>query len=181
MVSPMLIKKIPLKKNNISNNKKFLLLYLLIQARIYYFLGLPGLYLTGEGADLCSNTELKFNMYPWLRAFSMDISNGLLPFYNHHPLSLSAYCLSFSFSPPPPPSLALFLPLIAVPLMPPAQSQPRPAVGPQRFPVSSSCSSTSLSPHFLSSFTRLASLLVRAISLLQLDCLPRPNTVKANL
>lgn len=63
MVSPMLIKKIPLK-NNISNNKKFLLLYLLIQASIYYFLELPGLYLTGEGADLCSNTELKFNMYP---------------------------------------------------------------------------------------------------------------------
>lgn len=90
----------------------------------------------------------------------------------------------FHFTPPPPSaplSLALSLSLIAVPLMPPAQSQPRPAVGPQRFPVSSSCSSPSLSPHFLSLSARLASLFVRAISLRQLDRLPRPNTVKANL
>lgn len=40
--------------------------------------------------------------------------------------------------------------------MPPAQSPPRPAVGPQRFPVSSSCSSPSLSPHFLSLSKRIA-------------------------
>lgn len=134
--------------------------------------------------DVRSDSDTKFNMYICVTAFSMEMSNGLLPFDYHHPLC--AYCPSFSFfSPssihPHPLSLLLSVSLIAVPLMPPAQSQPRPAVGPQRFPVSSSCSSPSLSPHFLSLSTRLASLFVRAISLRQLDCLPWPNTVKANL
>lgn len=71
-----------------------------------------------------------------LTAFSMDVSHGLLLFFCLLPSPRSI---------PPPPQY-----LIAVPLMPPAQSQPRPAVSPQRFPVSSSCSSPSLSPHFLS-------------------------------
>ncbi len=135
--------------------------------------------------DVRSNSDIKFNMYVCVTAFSMEMSNGLLPFHYHH--SLSAYCPSFSFFSPsslhPPFSCSVSPPfyLIAVPLMPPAQSQPRPAVGPQRFPVSSSCSSPSLSPHFRSLSTRLASLFVRAISLRQLDRLPWPNTVKANL
>lgn len=70
----------------------------------------------------------------------------------------------------------LLLSLIAVPLMPPAQSQPRPAASPQRFPVSSSCSYTH------SPITRLAlGLFVREISLSQLDTRSGPYTVGANL
>lgn len=131
-----------------------------------------------------SNSDIKFNMCVCVTAFSMEMSNGLLPFCYHHPLCLLPLIFlllplhpspPFPCSPPPP------LYLIAVPLMPPAQSQPRPAVSPQRFPVSSSCSSPSLSPHFLSLSTWLACLFVRAISLRQLDRPPCPNTVKANL
>lgn len=64
-----------------------------------------------------------------------------------HRLSTASH---FHFYPLPRLLLFSVLPLflIAVPLMPPAQSQSRPAVGPQRFPVSSSCSSTFLSLHF---------------------------------
>lgn len=68
----------------------------------------------------------------------------------------------------PPPSLSL----IAVPLMPPAQSQPRPAASPQRFPVSSSCSPVSVNS---------VDLFVREMSLWQLDAHSGPNTVRANL
>lgn len=130
-----------------------------------------------------NNSDIKFNMYVCVTAFSMEMSNGLLPFYYHHPLCLLPLIFLLLPSALHPLSLALSPPLylIAVPLMPPAQSQPRPAVSPQRFPVSSSCSSPSLSPHFLSLSTWFACLFVRAISLRQLDRPPCPNTVKANL
>lgn len=124
---------------------------------------------------MSSNSDIKFNMYVCITAFSMDMSNGLLPF--------CLLPLIFLLLPlcPPPSSLAPPLYLIAVPLMPPAQSQPRPAVSPQRFPVSSSCSSPSLSPHFLSLSTWFTRLFVRAISLRQLDRPACPNSVEANL
>lgn len=51
-------------------------------------------------------------MYVCVTAFSMEMSNGLLPLYYHHPLS--AYCPSFSFFSPSshlPPSLLLHLSL----------------------------------------------------------------------
>lgn len=55
-----------------------------------------------------SNSDIKFNMYVCVTAFSMEMSNGLLPFYYHHPLCLLPLIfLLLPLHPPPPFSCSL--------------------------------------------------------------------------
>lgn len=86
----------------LSNSKCLIHFYLLNLAFYPYVfnISLSSLVCAKLCKDVRNNSELKCNMYACVTAFSMEVSNGPLPFYYHHPLS--AYCPSFKFFSPSP-------------------------------------------------------------------------------